>query len=43
VVQVETTGLDLIGEDGIVILTAETFDGTPIEGIDVVVIVPPEQ
>ena len=41
VVQVETTGFDEIGEDGVVILTAETTDGTQITGSDVVVIVPP--
>ncbi len=43
VVQVETTGFDEIGEDGIVILTAETTDGIHIEGSDVVVIVPPKE
>ena len=43
VVQVETTGFDTIGEDGIVILTGETFDGTLIEGSDEVVIVPPKK
>jgi hypothetical protein len=42
VVQVETTGFDEVGELGLVFLTGETFDGTPIEGSDVVVIVPPE-
>lgn len=43
VVQVETSGFDEVGEDGIVILTAETTDGTHIEGSDVVVIVSPNK
>jgi hypothetical protein len=43
VVQVEITGFDEIGEDGIAILTGETTEGIPIEGSDVVVIVPPGQ
>ena len=43
VVQVETSGLDEVGEDGIVTLTAVTTDGTSIEGNDVVVIVPPNK
>jgi len=42
VVQVETTSFGEVGEDGTVVLTGETTDGTAIEGSDVVVIVPPE-
>lgn len=42
IVQVETDGLDQVGANGEVELTAETSDGTSIIGYDVIVIVPPE-
>ena len=44
VVQVETENLDPgLFQDGIVILTGETYDGQCIEGIDEITIVPPEE